>query len=184
MVDTFTTSIAANPGFSPPATQQIGNHPNTVTFTFNGSQPYYQQPYNFSWQSSGPAMSGLNQLQHRNALDLLQLQQQLNSSQPYQLKFHLDNQTSTTDLSADSTKVEGSILDDIDSPKSKDKKKVNFAESQATAAQNAEVQVHMCCNCCKREEKKYRCSRKKKGKVRKKDSDETSSDISTEEDIR
>lgn len=75
--------------------QQNFNNPNAVTFTFKTPQQSYPQNY---WQCQAPPMQNLNQLQQQTAIDLLQLQKQLNQS--FQCKFHLDSHTSTTDLGA------------------------------------------------------------------------------------
>ncbi|XP_044266920.1 uncharacterized protein LOC123012823 [Tribolium madens] len=92
--NTLTTSVTGMPGIYP-TMQPSFQDPNAVTFTFKANQEYYPQNY---WYCQTPAMQSLNQLQQQTAADLLQLQRQLN--QPYQCKFHLDCQTSTTDLGA------------------------------------------------------------------------------------
>ncbi|XP_008197853.1 uncharacterized protein LOC103314228 isoform X2 [Tribolium castaneum] len=160
--NTLTTSITGMPGTMQPSF----HNPNVVTFTFKPNQDYYPQNY---WCCQTPAMQNLNQLQQQTAADLLQLQRQLN--QPYQCKFHLDSQTSTTDLGA----KPGSICDQIDQEEHK-AKKVNFECAEGT--KNAEVQVECKCPTCPGQEAPARV--KKKRRRSRKKSPTTTSDESTD----
>ncbi|XP_068897971.1 uncharacterized protein [Tenebrio molitor] len=96
--NTLTTSIGGMPGFSPTVHQRYQN-PNSITFTFSRNNQNYQPPPNYFWQCNVPTSSDLNtlnQLHQRNAVNLMHMQQQLNP--PQQWRFHIDNQTSTSDL--------------------------------------------------------------------------------------
>ena len=81
------------------------NYPNPVTFTFNPNHSVL--PQHNCWQCP-PTMGTLNQLQQMNAIDMLALQGQLN--EPYRCRFHLDNQTSTSDLSKENGEFLGKVL--------------------------------------------------------------------------
>jgi hypothetical protein len=102
--NTLTTSIGGMPGFSPTVHQSYQN-PNSITFTFSRNNQNYQPPPNYFWQCNVPTSSDLNtlnQLHQRNAVNLMHMQQQLNP--PQQWRFHIDNQTSTSDLAVKPSK--------------------------------------------------------------------------------
>ncbi|XP_063907747.1 uncharacterized protein LOC135125911 isoform X2 [Zophobas morio] len=146
--NTLTTSIAGMPAYSghyPPIQQNYPNqimmqqnYPNPVTFTFNPNHSVL--PQHNCWQCP-PTMGTLNQLQQMNAIDMLALQGQLN--EPYRCRFHLDNQTSTSDLSKENAKVEGNVYDDVD--KQDEAKKVNF---DLNTTKDAVCQAEFGCSCC------------------------------------
>lgn len=52
----------------------------------------------------------MDQMQQRNAIDLAQLSQYYRCTEPYQLKFHLDNSTMTSDLENSATSKFSSLF--------------------------------------------------------------------------